>query len=57
MENDYSGLDFEQMNATLANPEFANWYYNKMSESNDGETVDIDHFVKMIQEYSQTQLK
>lgn len=57
MDNNYSGMDYEQMNATLANPEFANWYYSKISEDNDGETVDIDHFVKMIQEYSQTQLK
>lgn len=44
-------LDFEKMNATLSNPEFANWYYNQMCNNN-GDTT-IDDFIKIINDYSE----
>ena len=45
-------LDFEKMNATLANPEFANWYYNQMMNKNDS-NVTIDDFVQVVKDYTQ----
>lgn len=45
-------LDFEKMNATLANPEFANWYYSQMYNNNSDNTT-IDDFVKMVKDYSE----
>lgn len=46
-------LDFEKMNATLANPEFANWYYNQMSSKGNENKVSIDDFVKAVRDYSE----
>lgn len=58
MDNKYSQneLDFEAMNATLANPEFANWYYNQMYSNNSSAST-IEEFVKIIQEYSELKTK
>jgi hypothetical protein len=45
-ENEF---DFEKMNATLANPEFANWYFNQVSATN----PTVEEFVKIIKDYSE----
>lgn len=45
-------LDFEKMNATLANPNFANWYYHQVMDNADGnEDFNIENFVKIINDY------
>lgn len=45
-------LDFEKMNATLANPNFANWYYHQVMDNVDGnEDFNIENFVKIINDY------
>lgn len=45
-------LDFEKMNATLANPNFANWYYHQAIDNADGnEDFNIENFVKIINDY------
>ncbi|MGX4600612.1 hypothetical protein [Faecalimicrobium sp. JNUCC 81] len=49
-------LDFEKMNETLANPEFANWYYHQMID-NTGNNMNIEDFVKIIQEYNQNKFE
>lgn len=49
-------LDFEKMNETLANPEFANWYYHQMVD-NECNNIKIEDFVKIIQEYNQNKFK
>lgn len=46
-------LDFEKMNATLANPEFANWYYNQMNSKGNDTKTSIDDFVKVVKDYSE----
>ena len=48
-------LDFEKMNATLANPEFANWYYNQMNSKSDNTNPTIDDFIKIVKDYSEQQ--
>lgn len=48
-------LDFEKMNATLANPEFANWYYNQMYSKSDNTNPTIDDFIKIVKDYSEQQ--
>ena len=49
-------LDFEKMNATLADPEFANWYYNEMINKLDS-NLTMDEFVNIIQDYTQNKLQ
>lgn len=49
-------LDFEQMNATLANPDFANWYYHQMLDKEDN-NMSIDEFIKIVQEYNQNRFE
>jgi hypothetical protein len=48
-------LDFEKMNATLANPEFANWYYNEMINKSDL-NLTMDAFVNIVNDYTQNNL-
>ncbi|MGL5316239.1 MAG: hypothetical protein ACRC92_23475 [Peptostreptococcaceae bacterium] len=50
-----NNLDFEKMNATLANPEFANWYYKKMMNNTDT-TMTMQDFVQIVNEYDQNQM-
>ncbi len=45
-------LDFEKMNATLADPEFANWYYNEMINKSDS-NLTMDEFVNIVKDYTQ----
>lgn len=52
-KNIQNELDFEKMNATLANPEFANWYYNQMYSKTEGTDNTIDDFIKIVKEYSE----
>lgn len=47
---DSNELDFEKMNATLANPDFANWYYTQMYGKNEAQS--IEDFVKVVKNYS-----
>lgn len=44
-------LDFKKMNETLANPEFANWYYNQMLSGVDN-NISIEEFVQIVQKYN-----
>ena len=47
-----NNLNFEKLNATLSNPDFANWYYNKVS-NNSQEDIEfsIDKFIQIINDY------
>lgn len=45
-------LDFEKMNATLANSEFANWYYNQMYSKTENNNT-IDDFIQIVKQYSE----
>ncbi|MGL4910972.1 MAG: hypothetical protein ACRC3Y_00940 [Romboutsia sp.] len=49
-------LDFEKMNATLANPDFANWYYNEMLNKSDV-NLTMDEFVNIVNTYNSTKLQ
>ncbi|CEH35101.1 hypothetical protein [Romboutsia lituseburensis] len=49
-------LDFEKMNATLADPEFANWYYNEMLNKLDS-NLTMDEFINIINSYNQNKLQ
>ena len=47
-----SELDFEKMNATLSDPNFANWYYHQIVDNNDKDIdFSIEHFVQIINDY------
>ena len=47
-----NNLNFEKLNATLANPDFANWYYNKVSNnSQEDMEFNIDNFIQIINDY------
>ena len=47
-----NNLNFEKLNATLANPDFANWYYNKVSNnSQENMEFSIDNFIQTINDY------
>jgi len=46
------GLDFEKMNATLADPNFANWYYHQVIDNpNENMEFSIENFVQTINNY------
>lgn len=45
-------LNFEKMNETLANPEFANWYYNEMQNKDNHENFTITDFFHLVNDYS-----
>jgi hypothetical protein len=53
-ENNFNqgNLDFEKMNATLADPEFANWYYNEMINKLDS-NLTMDEFINIVKDYTQ----
>lgn len=55
-KHNQSELDYEQLNALLANSEFANWYFEKMND-NSNEHVSITDFVDILTSYSNNQLK
>ncbi len=45
-------LDFEKINATLADPNFANWYYHQaIYNADDNTEFNIENFVKIINNY------
>lgn len=50
----YGELDFEKMNAILANPDFANWYYNEIVSKTDNIGT-LEDFVQVVKDYSQNQ--
>ncbi|HSQ90045.1 hypothetical protein [Romboutsia sp.] len=56
-ENNFKqgNLDFEKMNATLADPEFANWYYNEMINKLDS-NLTMEEFVNIVKDYNQNKL-
>jgi hypothetical protein len=49
--NNLSELDFLKLNETLANPEFANWYYNQVLNGTDA-NLEMLGFVDIIKNYS-----
>ena len=53
-----NNLDFEKMNETLANPEFANWYYSNYNKIMDKTYTDMtmQDFVEMVYDYIQNQM-
>ena len=45
-------VDFEKINATLADPNFANWYYHQVTDNVDcNEEFNIENFVNIINNY------
>lgn len=54
--NIYNDLNFEKLNETLANPEFANWYYNKIT-NDENLNVNIGMFVNIVKKYSEGEYK
>ena len=57
-ENNFNttNLDFEKMNETLANPEFANWYYHEVLDNNRND-MNLENFIKLVQEHTDSQFK
>ena len=57
-ENNFTqgNLDFEKMNATLANPEFANLYYNEMMNKLDS-NLTKEEFINIVNDYTQNKLQ
>lgn len=45
-------LDFLKINETLANPEFANWYYNQVLNGTDA-NLEMLGFVDIVKSYSE----
>ena len=45
-------LDFLKLNETLANPEFANWYYNQVLNGTDA-NLELLGFVDIVKNYSE----
>lgn len=48
----FSELDFLKLNETLANPEFANWYYNQILSGTDA-NLEILGFVDIVKNYTE----
>ena len=47
-----NNLNFEKLNATLADPNFATWYYNEfMNNPNKNMEFNIEDFVQTINNY------
>ncbi len=57
-ENNFNttNLDFVKMNETLANSEFANWYYNEVIDNNKSD-MNLENFIKLVQEHTDNQFK
>lgn len=53
---DQNNLDFEKMNAKLADSEFANWYYHKL-EGNSEKDITITDFVNIVNNYESEEYK
>lgn len=53
-----NNLDFEKMNETLANPEFANWYYSNYNKIMDKTytNMTMQDFVQIVNDYIQNQM-
>ena len=53
-----NNIDFEKMNETLANPEFANWYYSNYNKMMDKTYTDMtmQDFVQIVYDYIQNQM-
>ncbi len=52
----YKNLNFEKLNETLANPEFANWYYKRIKDDQDLD-INIGRFVNIVKKYSEGEYK
>lgn len=50
-----NNLDFEKINATLANQEFANWYYNEMSNKTD-KSLTMQEFLNIVNAYNENKI-
>ena len=48
----FNELDFLKLNETLANPEFANWYYNQILNGTDA-NLEILGFVDIVKNYTE----
>ena len=48
---DLNELDFLKINETLANPEFANWYYSQVLNGTDA-NLEILGFIDIVKNYS-----
>lgn len=57
-ENNFNtiNLDFVKMNETLANSEFANWYYHEVIDNNKSD-MNLENFIKLVQEHTDNQFK
>ncbi|MEG2787767.1 MAG: hypothetical protein RR942_08095 [Romboutsia sp.] len=51
-EQNLGELDFLKLNETLANPEFANWYYNQILNGTDAD-LEILGFVDIVKNFSE----
>ncbi|MEG1311615.1 MAG: hypothetical protein RSD47_06360 [Romboutsia sp.] len=49
-------IDFKKMNETLANPDFANWYYHQIID-NMNESMTVENFIKIVQEYNENKFE
>lgn len=49
-------INYTQLNSLLADPQFANWYYEKMSNKS-SEEVSINDFVDILQSYNDEQFE
>lgn len=54
--NNQYELDYEHLNSLLANPEFASWYFEKMSNKTN-EDISISDFVDILISYSNNKLQ
>ncbi|WP_270648114.1 hypothetical protein [Paeniclostridium hominis] len=51
-DTNFNELDFLKLNETLANPEFANWYYNQILSGTDA-NLEILGFVDIVKNYTE----
>lgn len=51
-EQNYGNLDFVKLNETLADPEFANWYYNQITNGTDA-NLEMMGFVDIVKKYTE----
>ncbi|WP_250674260.1 hypothetical protein LZ906_008960 [Paraclostridium ghonii] len=55
-KQNYANLDFVKLNETLADPEFANWYYNQIMNGTDA-NLEMLGFVDILKKYADGEYK
>lgn len=55
-QNYFKDLDFVRLNETLADPQFANWYYDKVMNGADM-NLGIIGFVDILKKYTEGEYK